>query len=80
MSTLHVTLYQSIRDTKAQRAHLHAVASKLETYHNITHIKKMMETLINNIQDYEVVDKPQHVVLKSKATGLPVIQVSVKKD
>ena len=79
-TTLRVTHYLSIRDTKAQREHLHTVAKKLETYQNITHIKRMMEMLVNDIQDYVILDKPQNVFLMSKASGLPVIHVAIKKD
>jgi hypothetical protein len=77
---LHATHYLSLRDTKVQREHLHTIAKKLEYCQNITDIKKMMETSIHDIQDYDIIEKPQNVYLISKASGLPALHIAVKKD
>jgi len=79
-TSLQVTYYRSLVDTNEHHKNLLEVALKLEKFHNINHVKKMMETFINDLDRYEIIEKPQHVILKNKATGLPSLHITINRN
>lgn len=76
----HVTYYQSLQDNETQRKHLQWLGLKLEQHQNIKNIPKLIETMLQESERYEIVERPNHVILKNKTSGLPVLHITSVKD
>lgn len=80
MATLSVTFFDSLSYTKTQKENLRTVGLELEKHHNIANVPKLMQTWVDNFDLYEVIERPNHVVLKLKSNGLPALHVTIARD